>query len=179
MAKPIDSVPSQARPWARGVDNRLDKAELVLKNLGYSVSSMPDADKAVFYEFSTGQNIALGTNGRVEPSAPIAVRYTSSTGMFEVTVSLAGLTRDGAILGASFESVEVPYAVYFDMPTYGVTSSAPIGETNWSPFSASYSTVLSTRPGLQELSMYFYSVCTAGANSAAFVKRARLSVKAV
>lgn len=126
-----------------------------------------------------GQNIDLGTNGKVAPTIATNLRYVSTTGLFEVTVSLAGLVRDGAILGASFESAEVPYEVYYDIPRYGVVAQAPLGQTTWKPFSASYSTVISTRPGTQDLSLYLYGICTAGASSAGFVKRARLSVKAV
>lgn len=175
----LNGVAPKAMPWARNVEDRLGKTENALKALGYDVGNLPDADKTVYSEFSTGQNVPLGTNGRVEPTAPVLVRYASSTGLFEVTVSLAGMVRDGAILGASFESAENPYEVYFDLAKYGITNSAPIGQTAWSPFSGSYSTVLSTRPGVQDMAIYLYSVCTAGANSAAFVKRVRLSVKAV
>lgn len=179
MATPIQGIPPTAQPWARGVDKRLDKLERQTGLLDTSLSSMADADRAVYSEFNLGQNLATGTNGRVNPTVPVSVRYVSSTGMFEVTVSLAGLVRDGGKLGASFESDEVPYEVEYDLPRYGVAMSAPIGQTQWFPFSSSYSTVFSTRPGIQNLSMYFYGVCTAGANSAGYVKRARISVKAV
>lgn len=179
MGTPIQGVPPTAQPWARGVDSRLDKVETSLGILDTTVADLPALDRPVYAEFTTGQNIALGTNGRVAPSTPVAVRFASSTGLFEVTVSLAGLVRDGAIFGASFESKEVQYEVSYDLPLYGVAHSAPIGQTAWSPFAASYSTVLSTRPGVQDLSMYFYAVCTAGGNSAAYMKRTRLSVKAV
>jgi hypothetical protein len=165
-----------AMPWARSVESRFADISASLKRLGVS---SPDTDKAVFSEFSTGQNLELGFSGKALPTAPVAVRYVSSTGIFEVTVSLAGLVRDGAILGAGFESLDVPYQVDFDLPLYGVVQQAPVGPTAWKPFSASYSTVLSTRPGVQDLSLYLYGVCTAGVASAAYVKRCRLSVKAV
>lgn len=179
MATPIQGVPPTAQPWARSVEDRVAKAERKLGILSTALDGVPELDKTVFSEFSTGQNLAVGTNGRVEPNAPIKVRFVSSTGLFEVTVSLAGLVRDGAILGASFESDEVSYEVSFDLPKYGVVSSSPQGQGAWSPFSQSYSTVLSTRPGVQSLNLYLYGVCTSGVNSAAYVKRARLSVKAV
>lgn len=166
-------------PWARSVETRLATTARVLDRLGISVSDMPNADRTVFAEFSLGQNIVLGTSGRVEPTVPASVLYASSTGLFEVTVSLAGLVRDGAILGASFEAAVHPYEITYDLPRDGVTMSAPIGQTAWSAFSQSYSTVISTRPGSHNLALYFYGVCTAGAASAAFVKRARLTVKAV
>lgn len=175
----LKGVATASLPWARTVESRLSEATRVLSNLGYNTSRTADADKTVFYEFSTGQNIAVGVTGRVEPTSPIAVRYVSSTGLFEVTVSLAGLVRDGAILGAGFESQEVPYEVEYDLPRYGVTAQAPAGQTAWKPFSASYSTVISTRPGVQDMALYLYAVCNTGASSAAYVKRARLSVKAV
>lgn len=179
MAAPIQGVPPTAQPWARSVEDRMGKAERKLGILNTALAGVPELDKTVFSEFSNGQNLAVGTVGRVEPVVPIAVRFVSSTGLFEVTVSLAGLVRDGAILGAGFESQEVPYEVSYDLPKYGVSFASPIGQVPWSPFAQSYSTVLSTRPGVQELSMYLYGVCTQGANSAAYVKRARLSVKAV
>lgn len=169
-------VPSPVLPWARSVESRLETLAATVSRLGGKTA---DTDKAVFSEFSTGQNIALGANGRVDLSAATAVRYVSSTGVFEVTVSLAGLVRDGATLGASFESIDNPYEIYFDIPKYGVVAQAPVGQVTWKPFSASYSTIISARPGVQDLSLYLYAVCTAGASSAAFVKRARLSVRAV
>jgi hypothetical protein len=179
VGTPIQGVPPTAQPWARKVDDRLDKAERALGILDAAVSDIPLLDKTVFSEFSTGQNIALGTTGKVAPSAPVAVRFASSTGTFEVTVSLSGMVRDGAIFGAGFESADMPYEVAYDLPKYGVSFSAPIGQTQWFPFAQSYSTVISTRLGVQDLSLYLYAVCTAGTNSAAFVNRARLSVKAV
>lgn len=179
VGTPIQGVPPTAQPWARSVDGRLGDVERQLGIVSDTLGGIPDLDKAVFSEFSTGQNIAVGTTGRVAPSAPVQVKFASSTGLFEVTVSLAGLVRDGGIFGASFESGEVFYEVSFDLPKYGVAFSAPIGQTPWSAFSQSYSTVLSTRPGIQNLSLYLYANCTAGANSAAYLKRARLSVKAV
>ena len=179
MADAISGVPPKAQPWARAVDGDLKRIKRSLGILDTNLSAIPDLDKAVFSEFSTGQNLAVGTNGRVEPTVPIKVRFVSSTGLFEVTVTLSGLVRDGAIFGAGFESLEVPYDVAFDIPRYGVAHSAPLAQTAWSPFSSSTSTVLSTRPGVQDLSLYLYGVCTQGANSAAYLKSARLSVKAV
>lgn len=179
MATPIQGVPPTAQPWARSVEDRIRKTEKQLGILDTAMAGVPDLDKAVFSEFNTGQNLSVGTSGRVEPASPIKVRFASSTGLFEVTVSLAGLVRDGAILGAGFESDEVPYEVSYDLPKFGPAFSAPTGQTAWCPNSQSYSTVLSTRPGVQELSLYLYGVCTQGLNSAAYVKRARLSVKAV
>lgn len=175
----IKGVTPAAAPWARSVETRLGTLSGALGRLGVSLSALPDADKTVFSEFSLGQNIALGTNGKVAPNSPVLTRYVTGTGLFEVTVSLAGLVRDGAILGAGFESDEFPYEVSFDLPRYGVAGQAPLGQTSWMPFSSSYSTVLTSRPGVKDLSLYLYSVCTAGANSAAYVKRCRLSVKAV
>lgn len=175
----INGVTPKAMPWARKVESRLDGAEKALNALGYNMSTIPDADKTVFSEFTLGQNVLQGVSGRVEPTTPVMVKYASSTGLYEVTVSLSGLVRDGAVLGFSFESVARPYEIYFDIPTYGVVGKAPIGETVWTPFSASFSTVFTDRPGVQELTGYLYANCTAGVNSAAFVRRARLSVKAV
>lgn len=169
-------VGSTTLPWARSVESRLDSLGNTLSRLG-GISA--DADKTAYSEFSNGQNIALGTNGKVSPTTPVAVRYVSTTGLFEVTVSLAGLVRDGAIMGAGFESVDIPYDIYYDIPKYGVVDQAPLGQVPWKPFSASYSTVISSRPGIQDLSLYLYGVCTAGTISAGYVRRCRLSVKAV
>jgi len=158
------------------VESRLDDLKAAVGRLG----GVPEgADKTAYSEFSLGQNIDVGTNGKVSPNSPVAVRFVTTTGLFEVTVSLAGLVRDGAILGAGFESADIPYQVAYDIPKYGVVAQAPVGQTAWKPFSASYSTVISTRPGVQDLSLYLYGVCTAGANSAGYVNRTRLSVKAV
>lgn len=176
MAVIPKGVPSSTLPWARNVESRLDDLGRMVTSLG---AKPKNADKAAYSEYTTGQNIASGTNGKVLPTSPVALRYVSSTGMFEVTVSLAGLVRDGAILGAGFESAELPYETTYDIPRFGVVDQAPAGQIPWKPFSASYSTVISTRPGVQDLNLYLYAVCTTSANSAGFVKRVRLSVKAV
>lgn len=176
MAVIPKGLPSTMLPWARDVESRLDSLTSALRRLG---TKPGDADKTVFSEYSLGQNIASGVTGKVALNSPVALRYVSTTGLFEVTVSLAGLVRDGATLGAGFESAELPYEVSFDLPRYGVVAQAPAGQVPWKPFSASYSTVISSRPGVQDLSLYLYALCTTSANSAAYVKRARLSVKAV
>jgi hypothetical protein len=168
-------VPTNVLPWARTVESRLDSLAAAVGRLGGKPGT---ADKTVYAE-SGAQNLSLGTNGKVSPSTAVALRYLSTSGLYEVTVSLAGLVRDGAIMGAGFESVDYPYQIDYDVPRYGVVAQAPVGQTAWKPFSASYSTVISARPGVQDLSLYLYGVCTVGANSAGFVNRARLSVKAV
>lgn len=179
MANSIQGLPPKAQPWARGVEGDLKRISRALGIVRNSVSQMPDLDRTVFSEFSTGQTLSAGTNGKVTPTTPVNVRFSSGTGLFEVTVSLAGLVRDGAIFGASFESEEEPYEASYDLPKYGVVHSAPQGQTAWSPFAGSYSTVVSSRPGVQNLSLYLYGVCTFSVNSSAYLKRARLSVKAV
>ena len=176
MASILRGLTPAALPWARTVESRLDALTAAVGRLG---GKPGDADKTAYSEYNLGQNLPVGTNGKVAPNSPVAVRYVSTTGLFEVTVSLAGMVRDGAIMGASFETEGYPYEVSYDIPTYGVVAQAPVGQTAWKPFSASYSTVISARPGVQDLSLYLYGVCTAGANSAGFVKRVRLSVKAV
>lgn len=167
-------VPVATLPWARTVEQRLDRLTRFL-----DLGSGADVDRPVYVENDTGQNIRLGINGRVEPSGPSAVRFTSSTGQFEVTVSLAGLVRDGAVLGASFESDGQSYDVDNHIPKYGVVDQAPLGQLEWKPFAASYSTIISARPGVQEFKLYYYAECYVGEYSAAYVERARLSVKAV
>jgi len=168
-------VPTNVLPWARTVESRLEELKSALGSLGGKPGT---ADKTVYAE-SGLQNISYGTNGRVDPTTAVALRYLSTSGLFEVTVSLAGMVRDGAIMGAGFETTSIPYEVTYDIPKYGVVAQAPIGQTAWKPFSASYSTVISARPGVQDLSLYLYGVCTTSVNSAGFVSRARLSVKAV
>ena len=170
----LKGITPAALPWARTVESRLDSLGAALSRLGGS----PNADKATYSELSSGQNISNGTNGRVNPTTPVTVRYVSTTGLFEVTVSLAGLVRDGATLGAGFESADQPYEIYYDIPKYGVVAQAPEGQLTWKPFSASYSTLISSRPGVQELSLYLYSATTDSINSDSVVRRARLSVKA-
>ena len=163
-------------PWARTVENRLGNISATMDRLGIGSA---DTDTAVFAEYDGGQNILTGVNGRVIPPAPVAVQYASSTGFFEVTVSLAGMVRDGGVLGAGFESNDYPLDVQYDIPHNGVVFSAPLGQTAWLPFAQSYSTIISARPGVQRLSLYLWGNMTAGGNSAGYLKRARLSIQAV
>jgi hypothetical protein len=179
MPTPIQGIPPTGQQWARGVEADLKNVKRKLGIVGDALAGVPELDKTVYAEFSNGQNISSGVSGKVAPSQPVKVRFVSSTGLFEVTVSLAGLVRDGAIFGAGFESQEIPSVIEYDIPKDGVVSSAPIGQTSWTPFAASYSTVITARPGVQDLSLYLYAVCTAGEYSAAYLKRTRLSVKAV
>lgn len=179
MGNPIHAIPPKAQPWARGVDSDLASIKAKLGILDTDISGIPALDKTVFAEFYGGQNIANGTSGRLELTTPVSVRFASSTGLYEVTVSIAGLVRDGAIFGGSFESSVTPYTINYDIPKYGVVSTAPVGQTSWFPFAASTSTVINTRPGVQDLNLYLYAVCTTSVNTAAYLSRARLSVKAV
>lgn len=179
MGTPIQAVPPAAQPWARGVEANLKDINRKLGIVSSSIGSLPSLDKTVTSEYSGGKNMAAGTSGKAAPPVPVAVRFVSSTGLFEVTVSLAGMVRDGAVFGAGFESGDIASEIEFDLPKNGVAFAAPLGQTQWLPFSQSYSTILSVRPGVQDLSLYLYAVTTAVPNSAAYLKRARLTVKAV
>lgn len=169
-----------AAQWGRLIERRLDKVEQqagitadAVKNLSQSL------DKTVYAEFTLGQNIANGVTGRVSLDLPTKVKFASSTGLFEVTVTLSGLVMAGATLGASFESLQYPADIYFDIPKYGVVSSSANADVRYSPFSGSRSTILSTRPGVYEFSLYVAANTTATVNSQAFIRDCQISVKAV
>ena len=131
MVAPLKGVDPGTLPWARSIENKLSGLERGLSSLGYNVNRIPDADKAVYAEFDGAQNINLGSNGKLALRIPTSVRYVTSTGQFEVTVSLGALVRDGALLGVSFEGEEFPSYVDNHLPRYGVVCSAPIGHTEW------------------------------------------------
>lgn len=173
-------LPSNAAPWGRTVESRLfnleRKAGITADVLGALQGS---ADKTVFASFTTGQNIANGVNDKVSLSWPTQVQYVSSTGIFEVTVSVDGLVMAGASLGVSFESLEYPSSIYFDIPKYGVVASCAEADVRYAPFSGSKSTIFSTRPGVYTFSLYAVANTTFNANSLAFIHECQLSVKAV
>ena len=173
-------LPGTAVPWGRKTDGRLDRLEHRLNLTSDAVDGMlGSADKTVVAGFELGQSILNGVSGRVEPSSPVALQYVSSTGLFEVTVTLAGLNSYGSVLGAGFESDEWPYNVYFEIPSNGPVASCAPTESRWVPFAASRSTIVSSRPGVFNLSLYFYANTTQNASSQAFVNKVQLSVKAV
>lgn len=173
-------LPGSAEPWGRAVDKRLGELEhragitsTTLEGLQSSV------DKTVFAAFDYGQNIANGVNAKLTLDWPVEVQFVSSTGMFEVTVSASGLVMAGASLGISFESDEWPSDIYFDIPARGVVASCAEGDVRYAPFAGSRSTLISTRPGIFNLSLYAFANTTINASAQAFIHEAQLSVKAV
>lgn len=173
-------LPSSAMPWGRQTDTRLDQLEHLMDVTREDVNShLGPLDKTVVGSFDSGQNIANGVSGRVEPNSPVALQYISSTGLFEVTLTLAGLVSYGAVLGAGFESAEMPYDIYFEIPPNGPVASCSPTDSRWVPFAQSRSTIVSTRPGVFDLALYFYANTTLNASAQAFVNKVQLSVKAV
>lgn len=173
-------LPGSAEPWGRKTDSRLDRLEHMLNVTSAAVDGMlGQVDKTVVASFELGQSILNGVSGRVEPNSPVALQYVSGTGLFEVTISLAGLNSYGSVLGAGFESIEWPYDVYFEIPRNGPVASCSPSETRWVPFAQSRSTIVSARPGVFNLSLYLYANTTQNANSQAFLNKVQLSVKAV
>lgn len=173
-------LPGTAVPWGRKIDHRLHEVEHKLGITSDAVDGMlGPMDKTVVSSFELGQSILNGVSGRVEPNSAVAVQYVSSTGLFEVTVSLAGLVSYGAVLGAGFEADEWPYDIYFEIPRNGPVASCAVTEARWFPFAISRSTVISSRSGVFDLSLYLYANTTQNASSQAFVNKVQLSVKAV
>lgn len=181
MAKnDVSTLPSASVPWGRTVENRLEKVENSLSIARSTLEGMGDrVDKTVFATWDYGQNIVNGTNGRVELSAPCAVQFVSGSGIFEITVSMAGLVQYGAVLGLGYEGTLWPYDVYFDMPNNGVVGSCDPGESRWVPMAFSRSTIVTTRPGVYNLALYIHAKTDLNATSVAYLKQTQLSVKAV
>lgn len=181
MAKPdVSSLPGSAIPWGRKTETRLGDVELLSRRNAEDIAALRGpVDKTVVASFNTGQNIAYNVTGKVALSTPTVAQYVSSTGLFEVTVSLAGLVMAGGILGLGFEHELFPYETYFDSPKNGVVGSCDPSDTRWVPFSGSRSTIISTRPGVYALSLYLHVNTTQNATSKAFVDDAQISIKAV
>ena len=174
-------LPGSAEPWGRTVEKRLGKLE---HQTGIMSGVLDEAlhtraNKTVFAEYNFGMNIANGVNGKVALDLPVQVQYVTSTGLFEVTVSLSGLVVGGATLGLSFEGDQYPSDVYFDMPKYGISGSCAVDELRYLPVTGSRSTVITARPGPYTLNLYAWANNTASAQSQAFIHKAQLSVKAV
>lgn len=173
-------LPGTAMPWGRKTDNRLDRLEHRLNLTSDAVDGiLGPVDKTVVAGFELGQSFLNGVNGKVAPNSPVGLQYVSSTGLFEVSISLAGLLSYGSVLGAGFESVEWPYDVYFDIPSNGPVASCGPTESRWVPFAQSRSTIVSSRPGVFNLSLYFFANTTQNLDSQAFVNKVQLSAKAV
>lgn len=174
-------LPGSAEPWGRDVEKRLGKLEHKTGLTATALDTLQHsrADKTVYAEYNYGMNLANGINGKVALDYPVEVQYVSSTGLFEVTVSLAGLVLGGSTLGLSFEGDEFPSDVYFDMPKYGVSGSCATGELRYIPLTGSRSTVISARPGVYNMSLYAWCNNTASAQALAYIQKAQLSVKAV
>lgn len=174
-------LPGTAEPWGRDVERRLSGLEHRTGLLSGSLDNLQHsrADKTVFAEYNYGMNISNGVNGKVALDQPVSVQYVTSTGLFEVTVSLSGLVMAGATLGLSFESEEYPSDVYFDIPRYGVAGSCANADVRYAPLAASRSTVITARPGTYQFNLYAWANNTATANSTAYIHKAQLSVKAV
>lgn len=176
----VQSLPGNAVPWGRKVESRLDKVESTLNIHNAALDALgSQVDKTVYTSYEYGLNIANGTTGRLDFDQPTSVQFVSGTGLFEVTVSLAGLVSYGAVLGACFESEQYPYETYFDIPSYGVVASCAPTDDRWVPFASSRSTILSNRPGIYVFNLYLHAAANQNATSAAYVNKAQISVKAV
>lgn len=173
-------LPGSAEPWGRSVESRLSGLEHRAGITSDVLDGLQDSvDKTVVAGAESGQNFLNGVSGKVASNSPVEVQYVSSTGLFEVTVSLAGLVSYGSIIGAGFEAEQWPYDVYFEIPSNGPVASCAVTEARWVPFAQSRSTIISTRPGVYNLSLYFYANTTQNTSSQAFVNKVQLSVKAV
>jgi hypothetical protein len=173
-------LPGSAEPWGRDVEKRLHTLEHKADITSDVLDGMQSyVDKTVTASFETGQSVLNGVVGKVIPTTPVAVKYVSGTGLFEVTVTLAGLVSFGSVLGAGFESQEWPYDVYFEIPSNGPVATCALTENRWVPFAQSRSTIISSRPGVFDLSLYLYANTTQNASAQAFLNKVQLSVKAV
>lgn len=173
-------LPGTAAPWARDVESRLGKLERQAGITADTLNGMQAVvDKSVHAEFVVSQNFANGVNGKVPMDAPCQVQFVSSTGLFEVTVSLSGLVLGGAWLGVSFESDEYPSNIYQGIPQYGVVGASAKADLTYAPFSSSKTTMFSNRPGVYKFSLYAAANTTVTASAQAYINDAQLSVKAV
>lgn len=174
-------LPGSAQPWGRSVENRLGKLERTAGLTTDVLDGLQGAvDKTVVATFSLGQQFLNGVGpGKVDLTLPTEVQFVSSTGLFEVTVSASGMCMAGANLGVSFESLEYPIDIYFDVPQWGVVSGSADADVRYVPFSYSKSNIMSTRPGIYKFSLYAFVNTTITVNSQAFLQDAQISVKAV
>lgn len=173
-------LPGSAQPWGRTVEDRLSKVERATGLNTAALDGMGSmVDKTVVATFSLGQQWLNGVNGQSALTLPTEVQFVSSTGLFEVTVSASGMCMAGANLGVSFESLEYPANIYFDVPDYGVVAGSANADVRYVPFSASRSTIMNTRPGIYKFSLYAFVNTTITVNSQAFLQDAQISVKAV
>jgi hypothetical protein len=176
----LSTLPGPAIPWGRKVEDRLKKVEDTLNIATTTLDGLGSrVNQTVYASFEYGQNIANATTGRVELSVPCEVQYVSGTGLFEVTVTLAGLVQYGGVLGLGFEGTLWPYETYFDIPSNGVVASCAVDDSRWVPFAYSRSTVVSARPGVYNLALYLHANMTNNAQSVGYLNKAQLVVKAV
>lgn len=176
----VNTLPSRSVPWGRKVEDRLKTVENTLNIAKDTLDAVSGrVDKTVFATYDFGQNIANGTNGRVDLNLPVSVQFVSGTGAFEITVSMGGLVSYGAVLGLGYEGTLWPYEVYFDMPSEGVVGTCGLTDSRWVPLAFSRSTIVTTRPGVYDLSLYIHAVTNQNVNSVAYLQQAQLSVKAV
>jgi len=170
----------RATPWGRWLERRVDALERKLNVTSDTVNGMQESfDKTVYANYDHAMNIDNGVNGKLALSIPTECQYVSSTGLFEVTVSASGLVLGGGTLGVSFESDQFPSDLYFDIPAYGVVAGSSGNELRYVPFAGSRSTIISTRPGVYNFSLYAIANTAQNANSIAYLHKCQLSVKAV
>lgn len=173
-------LPGSAAPWGRDVESRLGKLE---RQAGLTSDTLDGlqavVDKSVHAEFTVAQSFLNGVNGKVPLDLPCQVQFVSSTGLFEVTVSLSGLILGGAWLGVSFESDEYPSNIYQGIPQYGVAAACAKADLAYVPFSSSKTTMFSNRPGVYKFSLYAVANTTATASALGYINDAQITVKAV
>lgn len=179
MSESTNGLPPSAQPWGRTVDSRISRAFRILGLQEGDSKGTPTPDKTVTKANNSFFSGVTGLEGIQPTNRDFQVAYTSTTGLFEVTVSLGGLVRDGARIGVGFTSGEYPPLVNNGVVRDGVQFSAPEGQVNFIPFSASYSTVVSGRIGTHYLDLFLWVDTTFATNSAVYAEQASITVKAV
>lgn len=176
----VNSLPSSSVPWGRKVESRLDDIESTLgihtDELG-NLAGQVDKSVTAFYE--TPMTFANGISGKQVLTTPTSVQFVSGTGMFQVTVSMEGLSQAGANIGFGFEAPEFPFDSYFGLPKYGVSGSSAQADNRYIPLALSRSTTFTTRPGVYGFSLYALVDTTITASSQAYLLRGQISVRAV
>lgn len=179
MSESTNGLPPSAQPWGRRVDARIQRVFRALNLQDEDIKGVPTPDKTVTKGHVSFASVTSGQSGILPTGRDFQVAYTSTTGLFEVTVSLGGLVREGGRIGVGFTSGEYPPLVNNGVLRDGVQFSAPEGQINYVPFSASYSTVVSGRIGTHYLDLFLWADTTFATNSAVYAEQASITVKAV
>lgn len=172
--------------WNRQTELRVAKLEKsvsliptnVLSSSSSSSAGVPSGDLAVYVKTSTSYDQTYNAAAQYVNADASPLTYVNSTGRIKITCGAQLWGSNGAKIGVSFYSDQIPALLTtMNSPFYGIFKQ--FNQTTDEAFGASYSVILNVSPGPSEMLIWFALDTTAGPNAHAHVEYANLMIESV